>query len=64
MKSMLHKKGGGSMEGNGTFMSNINCQDIENQCWARQGGNNIKYTQTLRILFSVVVRAQIKEAGV
>jgi hypothetical protein len=30
MKSMLHKKGHGSTKGNGTFMSNINCQGIEN----------------------------------
>ena len=28
MKSTLHKKGGGSREG--TFMSNTNCQGIEN----------------------------------
>ena len=24
--------GGGNMEGGGTFMSNTNCQGIENQC--------------------------------
>ena len=30
MKSMLHKKGGGSKEGRGTLMSNTNCQGIEN----------------------------------
>ena len=29
MKSMLHVKGGGNMEGSGTFMSNINYQGIE-----------------------------------
>ena len=30
MKSMLQMKGGGSREGSGTFMSNTNCQGIEN----------------------------------
>ena len=30
MKFMLHMKGGGSKQGNGTFMSNTNCQGIEN----------------------------------
>ena len=30
MKSMLHKKGGGSREDSGTFMSNSNHQGIEN----------------------------------
>jgi hypothetical protein len=30
MKSMLHKKGGGNRKGSGTFMSNTNCQGIEN----------------------------------
>ena len=30
VKSMLHGKGGGIREGSGTFMSNINCQGIEN----------------------------------
>ena len=30
MKSMLHRKGGGSREGNGTLMPNSNCQGIEN----------------------------------
>ena len=30
MKSMFHKKGGGSREGSDTFMSNTNCQGIEN----------------------------------
>ena len=30
MKFMLHKKGDGSREGNNTFMSNTNCQGIEN----------------------------------
>ena len=34
MKSMLHKKGGGSMKGSSTFMSNTDCQGIENYCWA------------------------------
>ena len=29
-ESMLHKKGGGSRESNKTFMSNTNCQGIEN----------------------------------
>ena len=29
MTTMLHKKGGGSKEGNGTFMSNTDCQGIE-----------------------------------
>jgi len=29
-KSMLHKKGGGSREGNSTFMLNSNYQRIEN----------------------------------
>ena len=33
MKSMLHIKGGGSRVGSDTFMSNTNCQEIENQCW-------------------------------
>ena len=28
------EKGGGSMEGGGSFMSNTNYQKIENQCWA------------------------------
>jgi hypothetical protein len=30
MKSMLHKRGGGSREGSDTFMSNTNRQGIEN----------------------------------
>jgi hypothetical protein len=30
MISMIHKKGGGSREGSGTFMSNTSCQGIEN----------------------------------
>ena len=30
MKSMLHRKGGGSREGSGTFLSNTICQGIEN----------------------------------
>jgi hypothetical protein len=30
MISMLHKKGGGSREGSGTFMFNTNCRGIEN----------------------------------
>ena len=30
MNSMLHKKGGGSRKGSGTFMSNTNCQGIKN----------------------------------
>lgn len=30
MKSMLHRKGGGSREGNITFMSNTLCQGIKN----------------------------------
>ena len=30
MKSMLHKKGGGSREDSGTFMSNFNCPEIKN----------------------------------
>jgi hypothetical protein len=30
VNSMLHVKGGGSREGNDTFMSNTNCQGIEN----------------------------------
>ena len=30
VKSLLHKKGGGSREGNDTFISNTNCQEIEN----------------------------------
>jgi hypothetical protein len=30
MKSMLHKKGGGSRDDDNTFMSNNNCQGIEN----------------------------------
>ena len=30
MKSMFQKKKGGSREDNGTFMSNTNCQGIEN----------------------------------
>ena len=34
MKSISHMKGGGNREGSGTFMSNTNCQGIENQCWA------------------------------
>jgi len=29
MKSMLHRKGGDSKEGSGTFMSNTNCQEIK-----------------------------------
>jgi hypothetical protein len=29
MKSMLHMKGGDIREGNGTFMSNTNCQGID-----------------------------------
>ena len=29
-KSMLHMKGGGSREGSSTFMSNTNCQEVEN----------------------------------
>ena len=32
MKSMLHKRGGGSKESSGTFMSNTKCQEIENEC--------------------------------
>ena len=31
MTSMLHKKGGGSREGIGTFMSNANHQETKNQ---------------------------------
>ena len=30
MTFMLHKKGDDSREGSGTFMSNIDCQGIEN----------------------------------
>ena len=30
MKSILHKKGGDSREGSNTFISNIDCQGIEN----------------------------------
>ena len=30
MKFKLHKKEGGSREGSSTFMSNTNCQGIEN----------------------------------
>ena len=30
MKSMFHKKEDGSREGSGTFMSNTNCEGIEN----------------------------------
>jgi hypothetical protein len=30
MKSMLHKKGGGSREDSDTILSNANCQGIEN----------------------------------
>ena len=30
MKQKGYNKGGGSREGSGTFMSNINCQGIEN----------------------------------
>jgi hypothetical protein len=30
MNSTLHMKAGGSREGSGTFMSNTNCQGIEN----------------------------------
>jgi hypothetical protein len=30
MKSMLHKKGGGNMESSDTFVSNTDCQRIEN----------------------------------
>ena len=30
MISMLHRKGGGNREGNGTFMSDTNCPIIEN----------------------------------
>jgi hypothetical protein len=30
MKKMRYNKGGGSREGSGTFMSNINYQGIEN----------------------------------
>ena len=30
MKKRGYNKGGGSREGNGTFMSNTNCQRIEN----------------------------------
>ena len=32
MISMLHIKGGGSRVGSDTFISNTNCQGIENQC--------------------------------
>ena len=32
MKSMLYRKGGGSREGSGTFMSNTNWQGVDNQC--------------------------------
>ena len=55
VKSMLHMKRGGNREGSGRFMSNTNCQGIENQCWAKYGGNNIKYNQTLNIPFSVLI---------
>ena len=34
MKSMFHRKGGDNREDSNTFMSNTNCQGIENQ----QGG--------------------------
>ena len=30
IKSMFHKKGGGNREGSGTFVSDINCQGVEN----------------------------------
>ena len=30
MKSMVHKKGGGSREGSGTFMPYTNCQGFQN----------------------------------
>jgi len=29
VESMLRKKGGGNREGNDTFMSNTNCQDLK-----------------------------------
>jgi len=32
VKSMLHMKGGGSKEGNGTFMCNTNYQGTEIKC--------------------------------
>ena len=32
MKKYIYNKGGGSREGSGKFMSNTNCQGIENQC--------------------------------
>jgi hypothetical protein len=54
MKFMIHRKGGDNREGRGLFMSNTNCQGIENNCWVRHGANNIKYNQTLNIIFSVL----------
>ena len=32
MKSMLHRQGGGTRECSGIFMSETNCQEIENWC--------------------------------
>jgi hypothetical protein len=32
MKKRGYNEGGGSREGSGTFMSNINCQRFENEC--------------------------------
>ena len=49
MKSMLHRKRGGSKEGSGTFMSNINCQGIEIS--VEQG----RVVTTLYIIFSVIM---------
>ena len=44
---------GGQKNCNGKS-SDINHQRIELLCWARYGGINIKYNQTLNILFGVV----------
>ena len=43
-----------------SISSNTNCQKIENYCWVGQGGNNIKYNQTLNILISVLMLFELK----